>query len=273
MPRLSHMGWPTCHAWRAWRDAHALHGVHAASSCTERSPHTAPARHACRRCERRATLSVMLLCVPTCHRSLDTASLPVPYILCVRACAGCVRPDDFTRVPSPWARRIPHAAMLPANCSLAGPFVGGDGCERWWSRTLAQPYLPPVSRALLESQVVRAQGWPLGGARLPAEPCRGATKSAVARGAVLPIGVCRAVVAVRTAGAPLRRWVGWQLGGDDGAGFVDGPMLMIAAAVAAACALRLLLAGCTAALHSAVCSRSNARVRAAAQRSSRSKSE
>ena len=110
---------------------------------------------------------------------------------------------DFTRVHSPWAVRQ-QAPMLPANCSLLRPRVGGPrvgdrgladtGCEAWWKRTRVREYLPPVDRSLMEEQVVRAQGWPVGGARAPSDPCRAAKPT---REATIPRGVCEAVLTLR----------------------------------------------------------------------------
>ena len=48
---------------------------------------------------------------------------------------------DFTRVDSPWARRLPHATVLPENCSFLGPFAGGRGCEEWWTRVRVREYM------------------------------------------------------------------------------------------------------------------------------------
>ena len=146
--------------------------------------------------------------------------------------------DDFTRVPSAWARRLPEAKMLPQNCSLLGPFQGGgSGCERWWKRKKVREYLPPLDRTLLEEQVIRRQGWPVGGARTPADPCAGAG----AGDAVVPHAVCMAVVELRRIGAPLRRFVGIPLGRTNGAAFIDGPCAIISGALVAVLALRFAL--------------------------------
>ena len=161
---------------------------------------------------------------------------------------------DFTRLDSPWARRIPQAPVLPSNCSLLGPFAAaaGEACGRWWRRVRVREYLPPVDRQMLEQQVVRGQGWPLGGAAAPADPCHAAqagkaSKKVRRRHAFIPRPVCEAIVALRRTGAPIRRFVGFSLGGSPrSAAFVDGPLLVIMSVVAAPLLLRHALAACTA---------------------------
>ena len=146
---------------------------------------------------------------------------------------------DFTRVATPWARRIPSAALLPDNCSLIGPFVGGQRCDRWWKRTRVREYLPPLDRSLLENQVVRGQGWPIGEGRTVADPCRAAADSA-AREAVLPLPVCTAIVELRRSTSRIRSLVGWHLGTAGGAAFIDGPLTVILGSIVAAASLRRL---------------------------------
>ena len=163
---------------------------------------------------------------------------------------------DFTRVASPWATRQKAQSILPSNCSIAGPFAGGNGCERWWSRTRVSEYLPPLDRAMLEEQVVKQQGWPVGKAargQANDDPCRRSLQAQINNfissaleeaelkppTPMLPLAVCDAVVALRiSVGAPLRRFVGFHsLGG----AFVDGPMIIIVAAVTAAALVGFML--------------------------------
>ena len=170
---------------------------------------------------------------------LDVDAYPFPTAPPARVRATLFH-YDFTRVPSPWAQHQ-QAPMLPVNCSRLGPFVGGEGCDAWWKRTRVREYLPPVDRSLMEEQVVRAQGWPVGGARAPSDPCRAAKP---ARDATIPPRVCEAVLTVRNAvGKPLRRFVGFDpgwLGG--GAAFIDGPLLVIVSVIAVAVGLGMVTA-------------------------------
>ena len=57
---------------------------------------------------------------------------------------------DFTRVRSPWAKRIPGARMQPANCSWLGPYRfdsgGGAACRQWWRRTFVREYVGALDR-------------------------------------------------------------------------------------------------------------------------------
>ena len=147
---------------------------------------------------------------------------------------------DFTRVPSPWARRIPGAKLLPANCSMLGPFAGGSSgtvCGRWWTRSRVQEYLPPLTRSVLEEQVVGPQGWPIGHAVPRPSPCGTSTSVGSSRDAVMPLLVCKAVVAMRGPAAKLQRFVGFYVWGGV---FVDGPLIVIATALALPIGLRLL---------------------------------
>lgn len=147
---------------------------------------------------------------------------------------------DFTRLPSPWASRIPDAPILAGNCSARWTTLTGwsgkshtaDGrkaktpsCRNWWRRTKVREYVPAVSRETLLSQVVSQQGWPTTTARPQgdANACAPNPKSR------LPRFLCHAIVALRREGAPLRRFVGfevrwWDLGSP---WFLDGPLLVI----------------------------------------------
>lgn len=153
---------------------------------------------------------------------------------------------DFTRVPSAWARRIPQVTTLPTNCSALGPWVGGgQECARWWVRTRVKEYVPPVDRALLEKQVIAPQGWPLGAKRKSQSAA--AKRDAACnirkqrRDALIPVAVCEAVLAVRHAGAPLRRFVGFHVPDRPDGVFFDGPMLVIVATLVVPLAARLLM--------------------------------
>ena len=66
---------------------------------------------------------------------------------------------DFTRVPSPWARALPGAALLDAACN---PFrtANDSKCDAYWARTFVREYVPAVDAAVLKDQVVSKQGWP-----------------------------------------------------------------------------------------------------------------
>ena len=57
---------------------------------------------------------------------------------------------------------------------------------------------------------------------------------------LVPRRACEAVLGVRALAAPLRAFVGIELGGagSPGAAFADGPLLIIAGAIAAALAVR-----------------------------------
>jgi hypothetical protein len=164
---------------------------------------------------------------------------------------------DFTRVSSEWARRTPGVSMQPANCSILGPYAHGlqdmwssllsslpfasasssalgSKCSHWWKRSRVREYLPPVDRQLLEEQIVKRQGWPIGGAKLAADPCAttrggGHKRSKADEDAItLPQPVCAAVVALRhRVGAALRRFVGWRIGTEQSSAFVDGPLVVI----------------------------------------------
>ena len=157
---------------------------------------------------------------------------------------------DWTRVPSPWARRIyseQHAKrMLPANCSVLGPWVGGGSdCARWWARNRVSEYVQPVSRVLLEKQVIAPQGWPIGTKRKPKSAAGkqrdAACKAGQTHDALVPVAACEAVLAVRHAGAPLRRFVGFHVPSRPDGVFFDGPMLVILATLAVPLSARLLL--------------------------------
>jgi hypothetical protein len=155
---------------------------------------------------------------------------------------------DFTRVPSAWARRIPRVSMLPANCSVLGPWVGGGpDCARWWTRTRVREYVPPVDRGILEEQVIAPQGWPIGAERkpnsLPAKQRDATCKAGETRHALMPVAACEAVLAVRRIGAPLRRFVGFHVPSRPDGVFLDGPVLVILAALAVPLTARLLLRG------------------------------
>ena len=152
---------------------------------------------------------------------------------------------DFTRARSEWARRIPGAALLPANCSaLLGPFAGGRGCDRWWKRRKVREYLPPVDRRVLEEQVVAQQGWPVGGGvptATAASSCRvaAAARGGAGRDALLPVRLCQAVVGLVQASARLRRKVSVDLPVGGGRALsVDAPLITILVAVAMPLLLR-----------------------------------
>jgi hypothetical protein len=159
---------------------------------------------------------------------------------------------DFTRARSPWAQRIPRAQMQPANCSALGPYAAGDAppagtagtkaspgaCSRWWRRTYVRNYLPPVDQRSLE-QVVRQQGWPVGGGAPQrksgrADPCRPTKKRGARR---VPLAVCNAVNTVRRAATPLRSFAGFEVATGSGPAFVDGPLMVILGTGMAAVAL------------------------------------
>jgi hypothetical protein len=164
---------------------------------------------------------------------------------------------DFTRVPSPWAARTPGAPAQHANCSVFGPYfapadaadpaaaaVAGVAppsgppfpCTHWWARTKVREYVPVVDGASLKAQVVERHGWPTA----PPAP-RDAAAAACTRA---PDGMaqraCSAVVHLRRAAAPLRRWVGVTVSVLGVPCFLDGPMLLIVAAMVVAPLARAL---------------------------------
>ena len=71
--------------------------------------------------------------------------------------------------------------------------------------------------------MVKPQGWPIGRHKKRADPCRTRSSS----DGRLPRLMCDAIVKARHAGAPLRRLVGFELGG----AFVDGPLVIICSVV------------------------------------------
>ena len=213
---------------------------------------------------------------------------------------------DFTRTRSEWARRTPGATLLHANCSRLGPYASGTrdtllavssraplgatlghlardailshlpptrtSCSQWWSRRKVKDYLPAVDRSGLE-QVVRQQGWPVGGVSNPSDPCSIVSRRAIKNGRnpdgsiaesatrvwqmarallsgrpgtgyqhgyVVAEPVCRVVVALRGGpGAALRRLVGWRIGDTPASTFVDGPLVVICGVAMCALALRV----------------------------------
>ncbi|KAL1496713.1 hypothetical protein AB1Y20_014306 [Prymnesium parvum] len=138
---------------------------------------------------------------------------------------------DFTRLPSPWAARLPHAAAVRGECVAAwraatGWGGGGAPCDHWWVRRRVGEYVPPLTRQALLEAVVRRHGWP----EAPPPPRR--ADGACAAGAAA--WACRAVVEVVRRGEPLRRYVGVELRLPrlgPSPWFVDGPLLIIVAAV------------------------------------------
>ena len=149
---------------------------------------------------------------------------------------------DFTRatVASAWVERIPGdlARVVAANSNASAA---------WWSRRRVREFLPAVDKAALED-VARAQGWPRSAPKrgahfFAAKQCRGL------RG--MRRAACSGVVRARALGAPLRAWNGITIGDARGDGshywscyFIDGPMLALAAAIAAPLALAALLRRC-----------------------------
>ncbi|KAJ1457405.1 lipase maturation factor-domain-containing protein [Pelagophyceae sp. CCMP2097] len=115
---------------------------------------------------------------------------------------------DFTRVPSPWARRNAPGSV-EVDCSSAAD------CDKWWKREKVREYLPTVDRSILYNQVVKPQGWP------EAPPPRSCPNS-------------RGGAAACAAKAALRGFVGFQVGGY----LVDGPLLIILTLVAAVLAVK-----------------------------------
>lgn len=174
------------------------------------------------------------------RRLLDTNAYPFGPRKPPRRVRATLYHYDFTRAPSPWAERIPNPPMLPRNCSMLGPWVGGAGCDRWWARQRVQEYIPPVDRKMLETQVVSAQGWPLGGAKssYADDACRARrTKRPTDELWLLPM--CESVLTVRRVGAPLRGFVGLRVPDRPGGAFVDGPLLVIIGVLAVPVLARL----------------------------------
>ena len=150
---------------------------------------------------------------------------------------------DFTRAPSPWARRLPGAQVVnltvPAERNL------------WWARTRVAEYVPAVSVDSLR-QVASSQGWTTGKGRQGRPPCaalerRGAAVAAGRAAHFAQRAFCTTVLAARIHGAPLRRFVGWRFAvpeklrrrcpaswrwaAEGSVVFVDGPMIIILLAV------------------------------------------
>ena len=90
-------------------------------------------------------------------------------------------------------------------------------------------YFPEVSRSILREQVVARNQWPTElQSPISSGLCVYGQASIVARWS------CEVVVVARRVGAPLRRFVGFELrlAGTAAVWFVDGPLLVISAAVA-----------------------------------------
>ena len=117
---------------------------------------------------------------------------------------------DFTRAPwsEPWASKVPGSlARIAANGTR----------NAWWSRRRVREFLPAVSRAML-ADVAKRQQWPL--TPPPAQRERSSAFVRSLRGFVGLSGTSR-----------------WS-----GDFFVDGPLLVITAAVALPLALRVIAA-------------------------------
>lgn len=177
---------------------------------------------------------------------LDTAAYPFPPDRPPARVRAVLYHIDFTRVPSPWANRIPGVALQPAQCGWAGPYAAlnaSSRCGRWWRRRRVREYFPPLDRGSLEELLIKPRGWPIfaDAAARQLDPCRDRAGDAGGSDRALPGPVCDATVLARRAAAPLRRWVGWELGG---LVFLDAPLLVIAAAAALALALGAAARSC-----------------------------
>lgn len=109
---------------------------------------------------------------------------------------------DFTRLDTPWARRIPGARLL--NISDAHHH------DEWWTRSRVREYVPSVSLADLED-VVRRQGWPAKTRQRQAALRRAKNCTAAHRRGYATGLWCDAVVAARELARPTQWRTGWTI--------------------------------------------------------------